>query len=194
LSVEAATLDRRAGEDLRQAPPAPALSMRAVVAIGARAGLGAGVAMIGWEMTAAEISREPTAIAGIGSSTWTPLTAIAAFLLGPDAFGASFAIGPLVLGLVVHLAVATLVGVAGVAALVYVLGYRPSPFGAGLCGAAYGLFLEVVVLNLAVNALQSPEVVYRAAPPWTWWVAHGTYGIALGLLAQRGLGRGASGG
>ena len=88
-----------------------------------------------------------------------------------------------------HLAVAAVLGVLGVAALVYVLGYRPGAFGAALAGAAYGLFLEIVLLNLAVNAIRSPNVVYQAAPEWTWWFAHVTYGTALGLLSVRTLAR-----
>jgi hypothetical protein len=145
--------------------------------------------MIAWEMLAAEIASEPTAVSGIASDTWTPLTAIASFVLGTEAFTGSFAVGSIATGLVVHLVVACALGVAGVAALVYVLGYRPGSFGAGLCGAAFGLFLEIVVLNLAVNATQSPDVVYRAAPEWTWWVAHGIFGTTLGLLAARRLSR-----
>ena len=187
--MKSATVDRRAGEEYIAAEPAPTLPARTVVAVGVRAGLGAGAAMIGWEMLAAEIASEPTAISGIGSDTWTPLTAIASFVLGIDAFTGSFVIAPIALGLVLHLAVAAVAGVAGAAALVYVLGYRPGAFGAGLAGAAYGLFLEIVLLNLAVNATQSPDVVYAAAPAWTWWVAHGIYGMALGLLAARGLAR-----
>ena len=187
--MTSATVDRRAGEEYIAAEPAPTLPARTVVAVGVRAGLGAGAAMIAWEMLAAEIASEPTAISGIGSDTWTPLTAIASFVLGIDAFTGSFVIAPIALGLVLHLAVAAVVGVAGAAALVYVLGYRPGAFGAGLAGAAYGLFLEIVLLNLAVNATQSPDVVYGAAPAWTWWVAHGIYGMALGLLAARALAR-----
>jgi hypothetical protein len=187
--LESATADRPAGEDTLAAQPAPALRAGAVAGIGARAGVGAGVAMIAWEMLAAEIATEPTAISGVGSSTWTPPTAIASFVLGDEAFSGSLAIGSIAFGLLLHLAVATVLGVVGAAALVYVLGYRPGPFGAGVCGAAYGLFLEIVALNLAVNAIQSPDVVYRAAPEWTWWVAHATYGITFGLLAARGLAR-----
>ena len=91
--MESATVDRRAGEEHLAAEPAPALSARAVVGVGVRAGLGAGALMIAWEMLAAEIAAEPTAISGIGSSTWTPLTAIASFVLGTDAFSGSLAIG-----------------------------------------------------------------------------------------------------
>ena len=187
--MDSATVDRRAGEGYLAAEPAPALPARAVAGIGVRAGLGAGAAMIAWEMLAAEIASEPTAISGIGSDTWTPLTAIGSFVLGIDAFTGSLAVGPVALGLLLHLAVAAVVGVAGAAGLVYVLGYRPGAFGAGLAGGAYGLFLEIVLLNLAVNATQSPDVVYEAAPAWTWWMAHGIYGVALGLLAARGLAR-----
>ncbi len=85
-------------------------------------------------------------------------------------------------------------GVAGTAALVWVLGYRPGPVGAALCGFAYGLFLEVVVMNIVVTSIQDPDVVYRAAPEWTWWVAHGAYGIGLGLVGALMLQRRGEGG
>lgn len=176
-------LDRGAGEDYFEAAPAPALPARTVARVGLSAGVAAGAGMIAWEMTAAEIAREPTVVAGIGSSTWTPVTAIAAFLLGVDALSAAFAPGAIVLGLLIHLAVSAALGVAGTAGLVWVLGYRPGPLGSALYGAGYGLFLEIVVMNVVVSSIQDPNVVYRAAPEWTWWVAHGAYGIGLGLVA-----------
>lgn len=187
--MESATLDRRAGEEHRDLAPAPALPARAIATVGARAGLLAGAAMIAWELTASEIASEPTALDGIQSSTWTPVTAIASFVLGTDAYSGSFAIGSIALGLAIHLVLAVLLGVVGTAALVYVLGYRPGAFGAALCGAAYGLFLEIALLNLLVNLTQDPDIVYRAAPEWTWWVAHGIYGTTFGLLAARRLAR-----
>ena len=187
--MESAALDRRTGAEHPSPTQAPRVAAGAIAAVGAMAGLAAGAAMIAWEMTAAEIASEPTAISGIGSSTWTPVTGIASFALGTDAFSGSFAIGSIAFGLAWHLVVATLLGVLGTAGLVYVLGSRPGPLGAALWGAGYGLFLEVVVLNVATNSLQTPDVVYRAAPEWTWWVAHAIYGTALGLLVARGLAR-----
>ncbi len=189
-----ATLDRRAGEDYAESAPAPAMPARTVVGVGLRAGVAAGAVMIAWEMTAAEIAREPTVVAGIVSSTWTPVTGIASFLLGVDALSASLAPGAIVLGLLVHFAMSAVLGVAGTAALVWVLGYRPGPVGAALCGFAYGLFLEVVVMNIVVTSIQDPDVVYRAAPEWTWWVAHGAYGIGLGLVGALMLQRRGEGG
>lgn len=187
---DTAAHDRRADEEFAPPAPPPALPARTVAGVGVSAGVVGGVVMIAWEMTAAEIASEPTVVAGIGSSTWTPVTAIASFLLGADALSASFAPGAIVLGLLIHLAVSAALGVAGTAALVWVLGYRPGPLGAALCGAAYGLFLEITLMNIVVTSIQDPDVVYRAAPEWTWWVAHGAYGTGLGLAAGWLLGPG----
>lgn len=190
MAGDTAALDRRGGEDHAESAPAPALPARTVAGVGLRAGLAGGAVMIAWEMTSAEIAMEPTVVTGIRSSAWTPVTAIASFLLGVDALSAAFAPGAIVLGLLVHFAMSAVLGVAGTAALVWVLGYRPGPLGAALCGAAYGLFLEIAVMNVVVTSIQDPDVIYRAAPEWTWWVAHGAYGIGLGLAAGWLLGPG----
>ena len=118
---DTAAHDRRAGEEF--APPAspPALPARTVAGVGVSAGVVGGAVMIAWEMIAAEIAKEPTVVAGIGSSAWTPVTAIASFVLGVDALSASFSSGAIVLGLFFHLAVSSALGVAWTAALVCVL-------------------------------------------------------------------------
>lgn len=145
------------------------------------AGIAAGAAMAGTVMAIAEISSQPTFAAGIDSSTWTPLTGIAAFLLGPDAFHGSFHVLPIAFGLAVHLAVATLFGLAGLALVVATLGARPGLLPAAVLGLFYGLFLEVFVLNAAVNNIQGELTVYESLPQWGWWAGHAAYGVMLGL-------------
>lgn len=148
----------------------------------AAGGAGA-VAMMATLMAIAEIASEPTAVAGVDSSAWTPPTGITSFLFGADAFTASFQPLPILFGLAAHLALSLLFGALGVALVIWLLGYRPAPLGAVLVGLAYGLALEVLVLNLAVNGIQGANTVYESLPQWGWWAAHAAYGTALFLAA-----------
>lgn len=85
-----------------------------------------------------------------------------------------------------HLVNAALAGVIGVGLLVWLLGPRPHPVAAMALGFVYGLSVEVLALNLVVNAIDDPNVVYQALPQWGWWVGHAAFGATLGLtLAQR---------
>lgn len=154
-----------------------------------RAGLGAGVAagaaMALTLMLIAEIAAEPTPVPGVSSSTWTPLTAITSFLFGLDAFAGSFQILPIAFGAAWHLLNAVVAGVVGVALLVWLLGPRPHSVATMGLGILYGLTLEILVLNLAVNAIQDANIVYEALPQWGWWVAHAAFGSTLGLALAR---------
>ena len=71
----------------------------------------------------------------------------------------------------------------GVALLTSILGRRPNPAGAVVLGAAYGIAVEAILINGIVNT-QKIQTLYSAAPHWSWWVAHGIFGIALGLLSS----------
>lgn len=171
--------DHPAAQDERLVRP------RAVAATGVRSGLVAGALMAGALMLIAEIANEPTAVAGVDSSTWTPLTGIAAFVFGTDAFSGSFAPLPILAGLVLHLAVAAGYGVLGVAFIVVTQGPRPGAAGAMVQGIVYALFIQIFFLALAVDAIQETATVYDSLPRWGWWAAHSGYGGALGLAAAR---------
>lgn len=138
-------------------------------------------------MAIAEIADEPTAVAGVDSSTWTPITAIAALFFGPDAFDASFAALPILFGLAVHLLVALVVGVIGVAVILVTLGGRPAPVGSAALGFVYGLTVQVVAVNVTANGIEADNLVYESLPQWGWWVAHAAFGTTLGLAAARAL-------
>lgn len=140
-------------------------------------------------MLIAEISDTGTAVGGIASSTWTPITSISCFFLGLDAFSAGFAPLSIGFGLAVLLLVSALAGVLGVGLLTVVLGYRPQPLAAAILGLAYGLSLEVVGMNVIVNGLQAPNVVYESLPLWGWWAGHAAYGATLCLVAAQLLAR-----
>lgn len=164
------------------------ISRGQVVSVGTAGGVAAGVAMAATLMAIAEIASEPTFAPGIDSSTWTPLTGIAAFLLGTDAFHGDFDVLPVAFGLAVHLTVAAVLGAAGLGFIVASLGARPGLPGATLLGFVYGLFLQVFLLSLVINGIQGELTVYQSLPPWGWWVAHAAYGTAFGLAGALLLG------
>ena len=177
--MESASLDRRAGEGYLEAPAERPLPPRAVAGIGGVAGAVAGAVMIGWQMLTGEIDNTPTAVPGIDSSTWTAITSVATLLLGVDGFHGSFHLGSILVGLILLMLYAVAFGVVGTALLAYVQGYHPGPIAAAMQGIAYGLLLEILVLNLGVNGTQHPNVVYESTVPWSWWAAHAAYGLTL---------------
>ena len=181
--MESASLDRRAGEGYLEAPPEQRLPRRTVARIGVRAGALAGAAAVVSQMLVGEIAAAPTAVEEIESSTWTAITSVAALFLGPEAFHGSFALGSIIVGLIVLAIYALAAGVGGIALLVYVQGYHPGPIAAATQGMIYGLLLQIIVMNLGVNAVEEPNGVYEATPAWGWWVAHTVYGAALGLVS-----------
>lgn len=164
-------------------------SPAAVLAAAVPASLVAAAAMALTLTAIAEISATATAVPGIDSSTWTPVTGIASFLLGLDAVHGSFHVGAIAFGLGVHLVVGVALGTLGVAVLAYVQGPCPAPVGAALQSLAYGLLLQVFFLDLVVGALQDVHSVRESLPPWGWWVAHAVWGVALGLAASAALAR-----
>jgi hypothetical protein len=157
--------------------------------IGAYAGLVAGAVFAAHLCAIAEIASAPTTDPGIRSSTWTPLSGIASFLLGAKALHGSFWPGYVAVGLGIHLAMSVLVAVVGVWWIHICLGTTGPAWLAMALGIAYGLFVEVVAMQLVVNPIQRPNVVYGSLPPWAWWAGHGVYGAVLGLVAARRLRR-----
>ena len=187
--AETASLDSRAGEGYLEAPLERPVPRRDVVRIGVGAGLLAGAALIVSQMGVGEIASEPTAVEGIESSTWTAITSVASLLLGVEAFHGSLEVGSVLVGLIVILAYAVVLGIVGVAALVYVQGYDPPALPAAVQGATYALLVQVLVLNLAVNAAQDVNTVYLSTPSWGWWVGHAVYGVTFGVACARALAR-----
>ena len=51
-----------------------------------------------------------------------------------------------------------------------------------MLGAAYGIAVDAILIDAIVNT-QKIQTLYSAAPHWSWWVAHGIFGITLGLLS-----------
>ncbi len=62
-----------------------------------------------------------------------------------------------------------------------------------VAGAAFGIVAEIVVVQLFVVGLLDGDLMYEALPEWAWWLATGTWGMAVGgLLALRAALRGAA--
>ncbi len=154
----------------------------------------AGMMMGLWQMVVGSVADEPTAVQGIETSFWTPMTAIPSVLFGLDWFHEDFEFWPVVLGIAGHMMNAMVLGVIGVAIIVGVAGRRPRPGAALAAGLAYGLVLEVVMVNLIVNSIQEPNALYTSTPRWSWWAAHAIFGVVLALVAvpllERRYGRG----
>jgi hypothetical protein len=160
----------------------PMLRSRArIVAACALAPLPAWGALVSTVCAIAEIASEATSREGVDSSTWTPLRGVAALAAGPAAFGGDFAPEAIAGGLVALAAYAGALGVPGSALIVWVQGERPGFAGAAVQGIGYGLFMQVVFVNLLVNTIQAEPTVNASLPPWGWWAGHAAYGAALGL-------------
>jgi len=140
--------------------------------------------MLGTITSIAEVAAVPTAVQGVDSSTWTPLTAIAGFIFGPDAFHGDFAPLPIAAGVAAVVMFSVLFGLPGVALILVTQGRRCGVMGAVTQGIAYGLFLQVFFMCLIVNGVQDQLTVYESAPRWGWWVAHAAFGATLGAVTS----------
>lgn len=165
------------------------LSRRASVAtttilqVGALAGIAAGLMYATWQVVVAAIAQQPTAVPGIHQTLWTPPQGIWSVAFGVHHFHGSFHLVPALGGVVAHMGNSLVLGILGVALLTSILGRRPNPAAAVVLGAAYGIAINAILLDAIVNT-QKIQTFYSSAPHWSWWVAHGIFGIALGLLAS----------
>jgi hypothetical protein len=158
------------------------VSAGTIVRTGLVAGLAAGMMMAMWQMVVGAIAQDPTAAPGIHTSFWTAVTSITSVIFGLDAFHGSFHFWSVAGGLMGHMMNSMMIGVVGVGLLTAVQGRRPHPIAAIMQGMMLGLVLEVVIVNLIVNRIQDVNTLYTSTPEWSWWVAHGIYGMTLGLV------------
>jgi hypothetical protein len=154
-----------------------------ILQVGALAGVAAGLMYAAWQVVVAAIAQDPTAVPGIHQTLWTPPQGIWSVAFGVRHFHGSFHFIPVFGGVVAHLGNSLLLGILGVALLVAILGRRPNAAGAIVLGAAYGIAVDAILINGIVNT-QKIQTLYSAAPHWSWWVAHGIFGITLGLLSS----------
>jgi hypothetical protein len=133
----------------------------------------------------AEIAAAPTAIHGVSSSTWTPVTSVTALFSGAGSFHGSFDLPSILFGLAVILLASIIAGSLATAFITYCLGRRPHPLAAALLGAACSLAAEILLINLLCNWLQPENGIYNSLPSWGWWVGLGAWGTTLGLTLSR---------
>jgi hypothetical protein len=166
--------------ETRSTPPhdLPSAAVRASAAAAAAASAGFLIASLA---AIAEIAAAPTAVAGVRSGAWTPLTGAWASIAGADSFGGGFDFLPVLLGLIVIGAIAFALGLLGCAAVAFLVGTRATPLASALAGAAYGLLVQVGVVLAIVSALLGADLAFRSLPSWGWWIATLTWGAALGL-------------
>ena len=157
----------------------------ALLRAGAISGVAAGMVMAIWQMVVGAIAQEPTAAPGIDSSFWTTVTSIPSVLFGMQWFHGSFEFWAVFLGLIGHLLNSAILGVVGITLAMSLLSGRPNAIAAIALGIAFGLVLEVVIVNLVVNRIQDVNTLYTSTPEWSWWVAHGLFGATLGLVGSR---------
>ena len=155
-----------------------------VVRAGVVAGLVGGMMMALWTMVLGAIARNPTAVAGIHQSFWTPVTSIASVVFGKSWFHGSFEFWAVFLGLMGHMMNSAMAGVAGVALSRRLLGDPPNRLKAMVVGVMMGLLLEVVVVKLAVNHIQDVRTLDTSIPDWGWWVGHVMFGATVGLVGS----------
>jgi hypothetical protein len=67
--------------------------------------------------------------------------------------------------------------------LTAILGRRPNPAAAVVLGVAYGIAVDAILLLGIINT-QKIQTLYSAAPHWSWWIGHATFGVTLGLLGS----------
>jgi hypothetical protein len=146
--------------------------------------LGAAVFLSASLAAIAEIDAQQTSEAGVLSSTWTPFRGIWSLLAGDRAFGGSWDFWPIALGLLVLVAVAVALGIAGIAVIWFLLGPAPQPPAAIAIGIAWGLAVQIVVVNIVVATVLGHLPAYDSLPHWGWWLGLGTWGAALGLIVS----------
>lgn len=159
-----------------------------MIAVGVAAGLAGGALAIPSLCAIAEIAANPTPVADVLSSTWTPLTGTATIVAGSSAFSGTFDLWPVALGLLLSLIAWVVIGILLTGTLHFVLGPRPDPWGALLGGAVLGGIALIALVPILVNGfLQSTNYAYESLPGWGWWIAFVTGGGLAGLVAARGL-------
>lgn len=175
-------MEAHAEQDFPRAEPA--LNLSTLVKAGVIAGLVAGLMMSMWEMIVGAIATEPTAQAGTDSSFWTAVTSIPSVIFGQQWFHGGFEFWAVVIGLMMHMMNSAALGTIGVGISTSILGKRPAVIPAIIVGMIWGLVLQVVMVNIIVNNWQDVNTLYTSTPEWAWWVAHGIFGMTLGLVAS----------
>ncbi len=153
-----------------------------VMKVGAIAGMTGGMMMAMWQMIVGAIAKDPTAVPGIHTTFWTPVEGIWSVIFGVHHFHGDWHTVPVLGGMMGHMMNSMILGIMGMALIVLILGRRPNIGAAVMLATAFGIAVEAILVNLIINGFQSVETLYYSTPTWSWWVAHGIFGMTLGTL------------
>jgi hypothetical protein len=176
-------METHAFGQVHRRPRGAGVATTTMLQVGALAGIAAGLLYAAWQVVVAAIAQDPTAVPGIHQTLWTPPQGIWSVVFGVHHFHGSFHLIPVLGGIVAHMGNSLILGIVGVALLVAILGRRPNVAAAVVLGAVYGIAVDAIVINGIVNT-QKIQTLYSATPHWSWWIAHGIFGITLGLLSS----------
>ena len=138
-------------------------------------GVIAGVVMAMFAMMIALVS---------GYGFWAPPRAIAAAFLGPQLAGPGFALGSILLGMMIHMMLSAGFGV-GFGVAVSVIAREAGMLTLLVLGMAAGVALWAGSTYVVAPALNGAELFTAAMPAWAWFAAHAMFGVALGALYSR---------
>jgi uncharacterized membrane protein YagU involved in acid resistance len=161
-------------------PRVGSLSLASVGAIGALGGAVAGMMMAMAEMVYGGLAD--------GHTIWDAPMAIWAWVAGSDQFGdPSDHVGAIVLGMGGHMANSMMLGVA-FAVLAALFVRKADLITSVMAGTMFGLAVWVgtryvlLPLNDGASDLFTGDTV---SPQWVWWLAHGVFGMTLGVVYAR---------
>lgn len=154
----------------------------AVMKLGAIAGMAGGMMMAIYQMIVGAIAKDPTAVAGIHTTFWTPVEGIWSVVFGVHHFHGDFHTIPVLGGIAGHMMNSMVLGIIGMVLIAGLLGRQPNIGAATMLAVAYGIAIEAVLVNLLINNAQKIETLYHSTPTWSWWAAHAIFGMTLGTL------------
>lgn len=147
---------------------------KAALIRGAVGGVVGGALMMLWSMIAMWLT---------GTGFWTPPNLIAHTVFPSAPLGASFSVPALVIGLLIHFAVAIVFGMLFAALMTPAAGWVPTTTTSALSGIAYGIVVWLVMQFLVWTAADT--VAASAFTPWIFAVGHLIYGLTIGLAVGR---------
>jgi hypothetical protein len=147
---------------------------KAAFARGVVGGVAGGVLMAIWSMIAMWLT---------GAGFWTPLNLIAHTVFASVPLDATFSFPALVIGLLVHFAMASVLGVVFAALMTPAAGRMPTIATSVLSGIAYGIFVWLVMQFFVWSVADA--IAASAFTPWIFGVGHLIYGLTVGLAVGR---------
>ncbi|MGB3232960.1 MAG: DUF6789 family protein [Mycobacterium sp.] len=147
---------------------------KAALVRGAIGGAVGGALMAVWSVLAMGLT-------GVGY--WTPINLFAHTAFASAPLGATFSLPALIIGLLIHFAVAIGFGVVFAAMMTPARGWLPTTATSAGSGLVYGLVIWLVMHFLVWSSADA--VAASAFTPWIFAVGHLIYGLTLGLALGR---------